>query len=222
VRRVEGWVAGVVLAVLTLGAALLPLQLPWFSATLSARYSELPRAVALPLAEAARDFVVSGDPASRQELVQAMTPQAVTHLEDVEIVLGAANTATLVLSLGLGAWAWFRARRRADLRRSALGTAAVLLSGSVVLAMGVALIDFDTFFSAFHGLFFEPGTWTFPSDSVLIRVFPEPFWTAAGTAWALLVLLAAGAYGYAWRAGREVPIKVASVGSQHDVRTEKS
>ena len=199
--RLEGWAAGLVLAVLTLGVALLPLQMPWVTATLSSRYSVLPAAIALPLAEAARDFVVSGDPNARAVLARAMTPEAVSHLEDVEVVLGAANTATLLLSLGLGAWAWFRARRRPDLGRRALGSAAVLLTAGVVLAAGVALVDFDTFFSAFHGLFFEPGTWTFPSDSVLIRVFPEPFWTAAGSAWAALVLVAAAGYGWAWWAG---------------------
>ena len=64
----------------------------------------------------------------------------------------------------------------------------------MLVAAGTAVLDFDTFFSAFHGLFFEPGTWTFPSDSVLIRLFPEAFWIAAGASWATLVLVAAAGY----------------------------
>ena len=61
------------------------------------------------------------------------------------------------------------------------------------------------FFSAFHGLFFAEGTWTFPSDSVLIRLFPESFWTMAGVTWAALVGLIARGYGLAsWVLGTRV------------------
>ena len=56
----------------------------------------------------------------------------------------------------------------------------------VVLGAASAFVDFDTFFAAFHGLFFRSGTWTFPYDSMLIRLFPERFWIASGVAWATL------------------------------------
>ena len=49
----------------------------------------------------------------------------------------------------------------------------------------------DWLFTTFHGVFFAAGTWTFPSDSLLIRLFPESFWIAAAAAWAALVVLGA-------------------------------
>ncbi len=63
---------------------------------------------------------------------------------------------------------------------------------SSVLCVVAATSDFDTFFSAFHGLFFSAGTWTFSYDSLLIRTFPEPFWVTAGAVWGGLVLAGAG------------------------------
>jgi uncharacterized membrane protein len=66
-----------------------------------------------------------------------------------------------------------------------------------VLAAAFALSDFEWFFSAFHGLFFRAGTWTFPFDSLLIQLFPEPFWAVLGAAWAALVGLMAVTFGLA-------------------------
>jgi len=37
-------------------------------------------------------------------------------------------------------------------------------------------VAFDAAFTAFHNLFFAPGTWQFVPGSHLITVFPEPFW----------------------------------------------
>jgi hypothetical protein len=38
-------------------------------------------------------------------------------------------------------------------------------------------------------MFFRAGTWTFPADSLLIRLFPERFWEASGAVLAALSLL---------------------------------
>jgi len=43
----------------------------------------------------------------------------------------------------------------------------------VVVAVLAATSNFDAFFTAFHGLFFKAGTWTFDADSLLIETFPE-------------------------------------------------
>jgi uncharacterized membrane protein len=74
------------------------------------------------------------------------------------------------------------------LRAAAWGTLA-LVAASV--AFGAA--DFERFFSAFHGLFFAAGTWTFPEGSLLIQLFPEPLWAAFGALWAAGVLLGVAA-----------------------------
>jgi uncharacterized membrane protein len=55
-------------------------------------------------------------------------------------------------------------------------------------------------FLAFHELFFEPGTYLFPADSDLIRLFPEPFWFDAALAAGLAIILPALALGIiGWR-----------------------
>ena len=55
------------------------------------------------------------------------------------------------------------------------------LTLAVLLTLGVwMLTGFDQFFTFFHGLFFQPGTWTFSYSDTLIRLFPLPFWQDAG------------------------------------------
>ena len=44
-------------------------------------------------------------------------------------------------------------------------------------------MNFEGAFTVFHGLFFAPGTWEFPSNSLLIEVFPAGFWVSAGALW---------------------------------------
>lgn len=192
-RRLEAALVGAAFALIALGVSVLLLELPVVTATLSERYSEMPREQAGPLAEATRRYVVNADSAAEATLSEVMEADAVSHLADVGRVLGAARLFTSVLVLALTLWAvitWPTARIAS--RALAMGTA--MTAAVVLLAAGVALMDFDAFFSAFHGLFFEAGTWTFPSDSVLIRIFPEPFWIAMGVAWGTLSLAIGGVY----------------------------
>jgi integral membrane protein (TIGR01906 family) len=196
IRAVESVLAVVALAVLALGLALMPLQAPAFTRVLSARHSTLPESVRAPFAEATRSFVVSGDSAARRRLESAMPADAVSHLDDVRRVLAGGNAATATLAgavLVWGAWSIRSGRARAVARAllGAAGVIAVVVGGSLL----VALVDFDAFFSAFHSLFFAAGTWTFPSDSLLIRLFPEAFWSTAGLVWGVLVAVFALLYG---------------------------
>lgn len=51
------------------------------------------------------------------------------------------------------------------------------LTLSLVLAIViVSVVSWDFFFTTFHGLFFESGTWQFAYSDTLIRLFPEQFW----------------------------------------------
>jgi len=122
----------------------------------------------------------------------AFDAAASSHLHDVRSVISGARLATGSAALLLAAYvaaciAW---RRFARLRAGMLA-AAWVLAGAVVLAAVAALSDFEALFSFFHSLFFASGTWTFPADSLLIRLFPEPFWIASGACWAALALLSA-------------------------------
>ncbi|MBL8155171.1 MAG: TIGR01906 family membrane protein [Anaerolineae bacterium] len=52
-----------------------------------------------------------------------------------------------------------------------------LLTLSLVIAIVVAaIVSWDSFFTTFHSLFFEGGTWQFAYSDTLIRLFPEQFW----------------------------------------------
>jgi len=42
-----------------------------------------------------------------------------------------------------------------------------------ILVLLLPLIPFDTIFTRFHEMFFEPGTWMFSAESTLIRFYPE-------------------------------------------------
>jgi len=83
-------------------------------------------------------------------------------------------------------------RQRIDAIVAALRAGAILTVALIVLAAIAAVSDFDSFFTAFHGLFFASGTWTFAYDSLLIQTFPEPFWASSGAAWAVAMGLGAG------------------------------
>jgi len=120
------------------------------------------------------------------------------HMEDVKDVTqvafgllfwGMIFTLMAVIYLGLSP------SRRVTLQQ-ALMTGSILtlsLIGAIVL---VAVVAWNTFFDAFHSVFFESGTWRFAYSDTLIRLFPEQFWFDAAlivgvitSASALLLLL---------------------------------
>ena len=55
----------------------------------------------------------------------------------------------------------------------------------------LVLLAWNWFFIAFHGVFFDAGTWTFNWSDSLIRLFPDKFWFDAGV---LLVVLGLTAF----------------------------
>lgn len=83
-----------------------------------------------------------------------------------------------------------------------LGTALMLGGGltiGLVVAIGLGMaVAWPIIFTGFHMLFFDPGTWQFPVDSGLIRLFPNQFWydsavwLAGLAALEALVVIAAG------------------------------
>ena len=207
------------LTAVLLGVSVQILLAPAYTRTLSARVSQAAEAglsseQALRLAEEVRAFVAAPSPDSAlPETVDGrpgFDAAATSHLRDVAGVLSAAKIATALLGGAVLVWlvVMLRQRRHAEAAaglRAGAGFSAVF----VVLAAAFALTAFDAFFSAFHGLLFEPGTWTFSYDSLLIRLFPETFWATSGAAWAGLVLLGAGGL---WLAARALERSAARTG----------
>lgn len=66
------------------------------------------------------------------------------------------------------------------------GIAAIAAIGVIAL---FAVISFQGFFSYFHAVFFDDGTWTFPADSLLIQSLPESFWATMAVIWGATTLL---------------------------------
>jgi len=196
-RSAEGVLAALVLAVGGIGLALFPVTTPVYVRALvtavdASELTGLGVPDTLAAAESVRLFVVDPD---APELAATMNGQAafdeaaVSHLIDVRDVLVPARW----LSAGLLAIAavWLAVRRRTPEGRASIRRACRIagwgLLGAIAAAAAAALVDFNAFFAVFHSLFFEAGTWMFPADSLLIRVFPLPFWMAAGATWAGLI-----------------------------------
>jgi integral membrane protein (TIGR01906 family) len=199
-RLAETAVAAILWATVAGGTAVVALTLPAYTSTMS-RALDIPRTAGLPVADVARlsDSVraLVADPdydplPSSWAGLPAFDESAVSHLLDVRGVIALARTATGIAALLLATWvAYCVLRRRLGRMRAGMRAGAVLTGALIAFGAIAAMADFSWFFTAFHGLFFASGTWTFPSDSLLIRLFPERFWMASGVAWA--VLTAAGA-----------------------------
>lgn len=201
-RRVLTVLIGIALSLLVIGVSVSMLTGRAFTGLLAARFSlaaeaGLPPQRMLQIAEQVRDFVVEGDVRSLPATVDGrpgFDAAAVSHLRDVRRVLSGSRSVTGALAALIAVWLGLHvARKRTAGIASALRAAAVASASVVVLAVLIAAIDFERFFAAFHSLFFKSGTWTFPSDSLLIQTFPEPFWVTAGVTWGGLVLIFAAA-----------------------------
>lgn len=124
------------------------------------------------------------------------------HMLDVKNTVKAALwvlNGSLVLLLGLGFWAWrggWTAAYQQGLERG--GWLTLVVIGSVLLFV---LLAFNVIFVLFHQVFFQAGTWTFPTSDTLIRLFPERFWQDTFLA---LVLLAGGMGLVLWRLMRRI------------------
>jgi len=197
----EVGVAALVWAALVTGSAVLALTVPVYTSAMTQalgvpQSSGLPAADVVRLSGQVRALVADSeyDPLPATWAGQpAFDASAVSHLLDVRGVIGFARLATGIAALLLATYVGFCVGT-GRLTRLATGmrAGAAASAGVVVLGVAAALTDFSRFFAAFHGVFFASGTWTFPYDSLLIRLFPEPFWIASGVAWAALIALGAG------------------------------
>ncbi len=119
---------------------------------------------------------------------------AVSHLADVRVVLARVRVAAAVAAaaaVAWSAWAMSGARYRVRALAASLAAAAWLVIGVVAAGAAFALLDFSRFFTLFHAVFFEAETWVFPSEALLVRLFPEEFWMVSGGVWAGLSVFGA-------------------------------
>ncbi|MDP2183342.1 MAG: DUF1461 domain-containing protein [Actinomycetota bacterium] len=202
-QALEKAAVGLALAVLIAGVSVIALTTPGFTrtvmlATHGPALAGLDRDTAVRTAEEVRRYVADGSVGQTLPAVvgarSGFDASATAHLDDVRAVMEATRLATGLSAALLAVWmlAAFVSRRWRVVTGALRAAAGIAVSGTV-LASAIAALDFDRFFAGFHGLFFETGTWTFPADTLLVQLFPEAFWVAAGVAWAGLLLFAAAA-----------------------------
>jgi integral membrane protein (TIGR01906 family) len=98
------------------------------------------------------------------------------HMRDVKTVTQFAFAAAFIgwiIALAVSLLLW--RSNRADLRTALLNGSRFTI-GLILAIVIIAVTSWDTFFTAFHGLFFAGGTWQFEYSDTLIRLFPEQFW----------------------------------------------
>jgi integral membrane protein (TIGR01906 family) len=116
------------------------------------------------------DFTASLD--GEQPLLNA---EERSHMRDVSAFVRVLVAIDLVALLVAGVAGWLLRHEVARRGRLMLIASASVGLAAITLAV-VFAVAFRPAFLAFHELFFEPGTYLFPPDSNLIRLFPEPFW----------------------------------------------
>lgn len=101
----------------------------------------------------------------------------IKHMEDVKELL---DFFFLILYVGLPLWflGLFSLR-------SSKSVGKVLFFGSLLLEIFVlfvvffSLTNYEWLFEAFHNLFFDPYSWRFREEDMLLRVYPMDFWYKA-------------------------------------------
>ncbi len=81
---------------------------------------------------------------------------------------------SLVAIVILGLWAWLGGWL--SMYTAGLSWGGWLTVILLIVTLLFVLFGFDTFFVAFHNVFFPPGTWMFLWSDTFIRLFPERFW----------------------------------------------
>jgi hypothetical protein len=136
-----------------------------------------PEGTTAPTAETCADY---RDQYGPRDCTYFYNDREVRHMLDVRRVTGATLNvwalASILSLLALGLLYYFR--EMAALRWALLTGSAVTLIALAGLVLFI-LVGFNTFFTLFHQIFFEGGTWMFYWSDSLIRLFPLPFWFSA-------------------------------------------
>lgn len=194
----KGLLAGattIFLMIALIGVGLFVCSAPFTTNALSSSFSRwegsgLTHDEIVEAAEATRDYTVGSHDHSAVEPYD-LGVDALDHLDDVYGVVSTAQTiiigiaafgiiGCIFVGLGMG--------RRA-LGKTLLAAPCAIIVFFILLALWV-ILDFNSFFTFLHSLFFAEGTWTFSSDSLLIRMYPTEFWVGMGGIWFASTFLA--------------------------------
>lgn len=121
--------------------------------------------------------------------VPVFRPEEIGHMADVKSLVVLLYLVAVIAAIGAVLFALRLSRHRGPGVRHGIRFGALLtLIGVVVLGV-LAFVGWERFFTGFHSVFFEDGTWQFFLDDSLIRLFPGPFWIDSGIAVGVILLL---------------------------------
>lgn len=123
----------------------------------------------------------------------AMRPEEVQHIVDVKVVTDGFFLVHKAAALfaALSAYFLWRSPRRRKLG-AYLRQGVWITAGFIGLVVLFSLVDFDTFFTQFHQVFFQPDTWIFYVEDTLIQLYPLPLWVDAVWKLGVTILIEAG------------------------------
>lgn len=136
------------------------------------------------------DLRLSGElcyPPSNQDCPM-FNDRELSHMVDVQLVASWIFRVGLGLGIlaGLGILFLWKNDSLEQLRLS-LFQGSCLTIGLIIAIILLAISAWDIFFSGFHALFFEDGTWEFFYSDTLIRLYPEQFWFDASVTIGMIV-----------------------------------
>jgi integral membrane protein (TIGR01906 family) len=114
------------------------------------------------------------------------TPDERAHMRDVRTVFYGFMLVAVVSLVFLVASLQRRPRDAA--RWSAVARGGIWLIVAMIVIGLFAFFAFDTVFLLFHEIFFPGGNFSFPDNSNLIRLYPEPFWELTSAALGTLAI----------------------------------
>lgn len=135
-------------------------------------------------AEAGTGFGRDSDQDALGAYRYTLPADAIEHLDDVWEVAQTANGIIAILIIGSLALSIVSAALHGFKALMGALIAAGIIDMCLILSLLIwAAGSFEGFFSAFHSLFFEEGTWVFAGDSLLIAMLPQGFWMGMGVIW---------------------------------------
>ena len=112
---------------------------------------------------------------------EAFNARELKHMEDVRVLIGRIYPLHLfaLAAIAALALAWGRSAETKRVVPRALQAGAILTLAIAAGLIAYILINFSTFFTQFHLIFFEGDTWQFLFTDTLIRLYPVKLWSDA-------------------------------------------
>lgn len=123
--------------------------------------------------------------------VPVFAAEEIAHMADVKALVQLLYLVGVIAAVVGLVFALYLSRRTGPGLRHGIRWGALLTLVAAVALAVLAMLGWDRFFTGFHALFFDQGTWQFYLDDALIRLFPAPFWIDAGIAVGVIILLGA-------------------------------